>query len=170
MEAFAEYIGKLEGANDEGQVSRTPVYEATRELQVNLTENMTGLAVMEVREMYPHLMAAMKILRHPKVIGSIVGGRRLTEWATIETLSREEFGVSPNVSALKTEAFRGNDVFEWIANFDASTVTNSAFRKAREAAESYIIAQASLGDMDEDDFDSDEDDDFDSDEDDFEDF
>jgi hypothetical protein len=169
MEAFADYIGKLEGANDEGQVSRTPVYEATRELQVNLTENMTGLAVMEVREMYPHLQAAMKILRHPKVVASIVGGRRLTEWAVIETLSREEFGVAPNVSALKSEAFRGNDVFEWIANFDASTVTNSAFRKVRESAESYIIAQASLGDSD-DSFDEDEDDDFDSEEDDFEDF
>src|SRR5690606_646227 len=48
MQEFVTYIRKLEESyGDEGLVSRTPIYEATKMLQVNLSENMTGMALMQ---------------------------------------------------------------------------------------------------------------------------
>jgi hypothetical protein len=146
MTEFVNFVRKLEDSyGDEGLVSRTPVYEATKQLQVNLSENMTGMALMQTREMYFQLEEAMGILGDPAVVQSIVGGRRMNVWACIETLAREELGVSLNTAALRSEAVNGNAVFTWVADFDKSNVSDAAFRAAREAAEAYILAQATLG-------------------------
>jgi hypothetical protein len=147
MQEFVSYIRKLEDSyGDEGLVSRTPIYEATKLLQVNLSENMTGMALMQTREMYFQLDEAMAILGDPAVVQSVVGGRRLNVWSCIEALAREELQVSLNTAALRSEAQNGNAVFKWVSEFDKSAVADSAFRAARDAAESYILAQAALGD------------------------
>jgi hypothetical protein len=147
MTEFVNFVRKLEDSyGDEGLVSRTPVYEATKLLQVNLSENMTGMALMQTREMYFQLEEAMSILGDPAVIQAVVGGRRMNVWACIETLAREELGTSLNTAALRSEAVNGNAVFRWVAEFDKSSVSDSSFRAAREAAEAYILAQATLGD------------------------
>ncbi|MBL9027051.1 MAG: hypothetical protein JNL21_32950 [Myxococcales bacterium] len=146
MNEFVAYIRKLEDSyGDEGLVSTTPIYEATQQLQVNLSEHMTGMALMQTREMYFHLKEAMAILAHPAIVGSVVGGRRQSVWAVLETLAREELGTTLNVAALRNEAVYGNTVFRWVAGFDKSTVSTQAFREARAAAEGYILAQAALG-------------------------
>ena len=148
MQEFVSYIRKLEESyGDEGLVSRTPIYEATKLLQVNLSENMTGMALMQTREMYSQLEEAMTILGDPAVVQAVVGGRRLNVWSCIEALAREELGVSLNTAALRSEAQNGNAVFKWVSEFDKSSVADSAFRSAREAAEAYILAQAALGDV-----------------------
>ena len=96
-------------------------------------------------------------------------GRGRGVWAVIERLRREEPGfasppsgngngssngdsayagaVTPqagiDVGSLRTLAVQGNKVYQWIADFDRGTVTESQFADFREAAEAWIIAASS---------------------------
>lgn len=145
LREFADYIGKVENTDDQSMISPSGIYEATHLLQVNLTERMTGMALMQVREMHAQLQEAREILSAPEIANAVVGGRRRNMWAVLETLAREELQISLNTAALRTEAVDGNRLFSFVANFDRTTVTGGALRAAAESAKSYIYAQAALG-------------------------
>ena len=174
MTEVAEYIRRSEENGDEG-VSRQPVFQATKQLQFNLTEHMTGMALMQTTEMYHHLMEAKEILEDEQIVDFFGAGRRKNIWAVIERASKEWFDTAPNIAALRTLAVDGNRVFQWIADFDQPTVTEEQFEAFRSAAESWILAQAVAGgeefgrgrgdelEEEEDEFDDFGDDDFDSD-------
>ena len=142
MTEVARYIEKSEGSSlSESFVSRMPVFQATRQLQFNLTEHMTGMAHMQVTEMYAHLREAMDLLSSPEVLDAYASGRRRNVWTVIERASKDEFGTSPNIAGLRTLAVDGNRIFKWIADFDQGAVRNEAFRAFVDAAESWILAQ-----------------------------
>jgi hypothetical protein len=147
MREAAEYLSKRELSENEHLVSRTPIYEAAYHVQVNLTEHVTGLALMDVRLLYAQFKEAMSILGDPMVINAVVGGRRKNVWSVIDTLAREEFGQIPNTAALRTEAIEGNKVFTWLATADRSVQDPAAFEQVRQSIESYIIARASLAEF-----------------------
>ena len=175
MAEVAEYIDKTErvdeGAGEASPVSRSRVYQATRELQYNLTEYCTGMAHVQAREFYAQLQECFDILKDPEIMAYFGGNRRKSLWTVIEQLSKQEFGSAPNISAYRSLAVDGNQVFQWIANFSEGTIQQEDFRDFLQAAESYILNFTSVsgGDMeeapdfdDEDDFES-----IDDDEDDF---
>lgn len=145
MYEAAQHIRKLEDASgdtdDGAKVSRTPIYQATRELQYNLTEFATGMAHVQARETYAALQAAFDILKDPEIADHFGGGRRKTMWTTIERLSKAEFGSAPNIAAIRTMAVEGNRVFRWIAEFEQGAVTEDRFREFLAAAEAYVIAR-----------------------------
>ena len=147
MEKVAEYIRKVEDAKAElGEtlmVSRTPIYQAVRDLQYNLTEFSTGMAHMHAREMYSQLREALDILGDPEIIDHFAGGRRKSLWTAIERLSKAEFGDAPNISAIRTAAVEGNKVFRFVANFQQGAVAEDEFQQFRDAAEAWIIAKGS---------------------------
>jgi hypothetical protein len=146
MERMADYISRVEEKKtEEYSVSRQPIYQATKQLQYNLTEFMTGMAHMQVTEMYHQLQEAKSILEDPQIVDFFGNGRRRTLWTVIERGHKEWFSEAPNIAAIRTLAVDGNRVFQWIAAFDQSNVTDAAFDAAREAAESWIIAQADGG-------------------------
>ena len=148
MEEATEYIRRAEGADEtSGQrISRASLYDATRNLQYNLSTHATGMAHMQVREMYAHLSEAIEIFKHPEITDYFGGGRRKNMWTVIERLSMDEFRHAPNVSAIQTAAIEGNKVFQWVANFGGSgTVTEQAFKSFLESAEAWILSQASAG-------------------------
>jgi hypothetical protein len=146
-EKVAEYREKVERANAEAGstllVSRAPIYQAVRDLQYNLTEFCTGMAHMQVREMYSQLRDAMDLLGDPEIVDHFAGGRRKTMWTAIERLARSEFGEAPNISAIRIAAVEGNAVFRFIANFQQGAVTEEAFQRFIEAMEAWIIAKGS---------------------------
>jgi hypothetical protein len=146
-EKVAEYREKVERANAEAGstllVSRAPIYQAVRDLQFNLTEFCTGMAHMQVREMYSQLRDAMDLLGDPEIVDHFAGGRRKTMWTAIERLAKSEFGEAPNISAIRIAAVEGNAVFRFIANFQQGSVTEEAFQRFIEAAEAWIIAKGS---------------------------
>lgn len=177
MAKVAEYIDKTErveeGMSEASPVSRSTIYQATRELQYNLTEFCTGMAHMQVRELYAQLQEAFDILGDPEIIDHFGGTRRKTMWTVIEQLSKTEFGVAPNIAAVRTLAVDGNRVFQWIANFNEATVSHEEFLTFLEAAESYVLNIALVGEDVEADIEDDEwgEDDWDDDfKDDFDDF
>lgn len=146
-EKVAEYRAKVEDAKaEQGEsllVSRTPIYQAVRDLQYNLTEFCTGMAHMQVREMYSQLREAMDLLGDPEIIDHFAGGRRKTMWTAIERLSKSEYGEAPNINAIRIAAVEGNAVFRFIANFKQGAVAEDEFQRFIEAAEAWIIAKAS---------------------------
>ena len=176
MAEVAKYIDKTEqldeGASETSPVSRSAIYQATKELQYNLTENGTGMAHMQARELYAQLQEAFDLLGDPEVVAHFGGLRRKSLWTVIERLSRDELGTTPNIAAIRTLAVDGNSIFRWIAEFDEATATHDEFMNFLEAAESYILNMALVGsdlasfeddedDWGEDDWEDDFEDDFD---------
>ncbi len=174
MSAVANYIDKTEkiddGAASSSPVSKASVYQATRELQYNLTEYSTGMAHMQAHEMYSQLTEAFELLGDPEIVAHFGGLRRKSLWTVIERLSKDEFGSSPNIAAVKSLAVDGNRVFRWIAEFNEATTDHQQFLDFLGHAESYILNSALVGDQafdEDDDFDDEFDDDFDEFDDDF---
>ncbi|MBU6953582.1 hypothetical protein [Hahella sp. HN01] len=171
MAEVAEYIDKTEkvddGAGEFSPVSRSRIYQATRELQYNLTEYCTGMAHVQAREFYAQLQECFEILKDDEIMSYFGGNRRKSLWTVIERLSKEEFGASPNIAAHRSLAVDGNRIFQWIANFNEAAVRQEDFIAFLQAAESYILNFTSASDQEidefseEDDFEfADEDDDF----------
>jgi hypothetical protein len=140
MENVTEYIRRAEESGNLRPVSRQPIYQATKQLQYNLTEHATGMAHMQITEMYHHLIEAKTVLEH--AIPYFSTGSRKSLWTVIERASREWFEEAPNIAAIRSAAVDGNKVFQWIANFDQATVTDEQFQTFLEAAEAWILAQA----------------------------
>ena len=143
MAEVAEYIDKTErvdeGIGEFSPVSRSRIYQATRELQYNLTEYCTGMAHVQAREFYAQLQECFEILKDDEIMAYFGGNRRKSLWTVIERLSKEEFGASPNIAAHRSLAVDGNKIYVWIANFNESSVRQEDFAAFLQAAESYIL-------------------------------
>ncbi len=141
MEKATDFIRRSEeNASSERTVSRQPIYQATKQLQYNLTEHATGMAHMQITEMYHHLLEAKQVLEH--AISYFSTGSRKSLWTVIERASREWFDEAPNISAIRSAAIDGNRVFQWIAAFDQSSVTDEQFQVFLESSEAWILATA----------------------------
>ncbi len=144
MQNTTEYIRRSEeNSSPDRPVSRQPLFQATKQLQYNLTEHATGMAHMQIQEMYFHLKEAKAVLEH--AIDSFSTGSRKSLWTVIERASREWFNESPNIAAVRSAAVDGNRVFQWIANYDAGSVVEDDFRTFVDAAEAWILTQAESG-------------------------
>ena len=125
-------------------VSRAPLYQATKNLQYNLTEHMTGMSHVQVTEDYAHLQEALDIIRSEDIINHF-GGRRKTLWSVIERVAKEDLGTTVPTAPLRTIAVEGNKIFQWIASFESEGgVREVDFDMLLSAAESWIISQASM--------------------------
>ncbi len=137
-----EVVDYIQRVEENDNVSRQPLYQIIRDIQYNLTTHMTGMALMQVTEMYSHLQEAIDLLKDEVIVDHLAGGRRKNMWTVIERLWQEEFSQTPNVSALRTAAVEGNKIFQFIAAFDAGSVSDAQFQAFLDAAEAYILAQA----------------------------
>ena len=155
MSEVAEYIRKSEGSHsNQSWVSRTPIYQATQNLQYNLSENMTGMSHLQVTEDYAHLQEALGIIKSQDVLDSY-GGRRKSVWTVIEQIAKEDLGTMVPSGPIRTSAVEGNKIFQWIAKFNEGTVKDADFKELISAGEAWIIAQASM-EEDDDSFGSDD--------------
>jgi hypothetical protein len=153
MEEVATFIDRSESSFRD-RVNRQGVEQALRELQYNLTERMAGMALKQVTEMYNQLkqtdpdsglLGGLDILRHQEVVGQLSSGRRRDEWSVIERLAKEEFGTSPNVSALRTSAVEGFKVVDYIATFKPDNFDETRFNAFIASAKAWILAQQVAG-------------------------
>jgi len=153
MEEVATYIDRTESSFRK-RVNRQGVLQAITELQYNLTERMAGMALTQVTEMYNQLrqteadsgvLGGLDIMSHPEVVGQLSSGRRRDLWSVIERLAKEEFGVSPNVSALRTSAVEGFKVVEFIAAFKPGQFDEDVFDAFVDSAKSWILSQQLAG-------------------------
>jgi hypothetical protein len=149
MVEIADFIDKAEklkgGRSEESPVSPRPIYHAMKELQYNLSEHCTGMASMQVRELYAQLMEAFDVLRDPDVIASFGGVRRRNMWTVIAELSRRTFGAAPPTGPIIRLAVEGNRIFQLAAEFDEATFTPDDLNTLIEMGESYIINSSLVG-------------------------
>lgn len=154
MEEVAAYIDRSETSFRE-RVNRQSVVQAIREVQYNLTERMAGMALTQVTEMYNQLrqtesdsgvLGGLDILGHREVVAQLSSGRRRDEWSVIERLSKEEFGVAPNISALRTSATEAFRVVDYIASFRPGRFDDEAFDEFIASAKAWILTQQLAGD------------------------
>ncbi len=149
MAEVADYIDKTEkvttGTTESSPVSRARIYQATRDLQYNLTEYCTGMAHIQARELYAQLQECVDLLRDPEILAYFGGNRRKSLWTVIEKLSKQEFGGSPNIAALRSLAVDGNTIFRFIADFTEGGVRQEQFNRFLQAAEAYILNYSTVG-------------------------
>lgn len=154
MEEVAIFIDKSESSFRDNQVNRQGIEQAVQELAYNLTQNMAGMALTQVTEMYNQLtqtdqangdLGGLDLMRHPEVIAQLSSGRRRDEWAVIERLAREEFGVVPNISATRTSAVEGFKVIDFIATFQPGQSDDSGFEQFIASAKAWILAHNVAG-------------------------
>ena len=115
---------------------------------------MAGMALTQVTEMYNQLtqtdsangdLGGLDLMRHPEVVAQLSSGRRRDEWAVIERLAREEFGVLPNISATRTSAVEGFKVIDFIAAFQPGRNDDSRFEEFIASAKAWILAHNVAG-------------------------
>ncbi|NEP02455.1 MAG: hypothetical protein F6K58_28170 [Symploca sp. SIO2E9] len=124
-------------------VSNSRIYQVTEDLQYNLSDHMTGMAHLQVTEDYNHLQEAIEII-YSDDVRSYYGGSTQSLWSTIERIAKEEFGQAPNTETIKTMAVDGNKIFEWIANFNSSSVKSSQFEQLISSVEAWVLARETL--------------------------
>lgn len=150
MSEVADYIGKTEKVDDgrgaSSPVSRTPIYQAIRELQYNLSEYATGMAHKQAHEVYSQLTEALDLLSDSEIIAHFGGSRRKSMWTVIEQLGKTELNRSIPIGPTLRVALDGNKVFRAASSFDEGTVADEDFEEFLEAAESYILNSALVGD------------------------
>ncbi|MEL6440782.1 MAG: hypothetical protein AAFQ80_16190 [Cyanobacteria bacterium J06621_8] len=146
MVEVTQFVSKREGIRrGDNQPSRSQLYQAIRNLQYNLTEYMTGMAHLQVTEDYAHLQEAIALLKMEDIINHF-GGRRRSIWDVIERVAKQDLGITVQTSVTRTLAVEGNRVYQWIADFNESTVREEEFKAFLKSAEAWIIAKASLQD------------------------
>ncbi len=143
MAEVAQYIKKTEISRAGDVVSRGPIFQATKNLQYNLTEYMTGMAHRQVHEDYAYLQDALELLKSSEII-SYFGGRRKSLWNVVEQVAKQDLGISVNTANIRTLAVEGNKVFHWIANFTEGVVREDDFKTFVSAAEAWILAEAGV--------------------------
>jgi hypothetical protein len=153
MEEVATYIDRTE-SSFRRRVNRQGLVQGIQELQYNLTERMAGMALTQVTEMYNQLrqtdadsgvLGGLDILGHPEVVGQLASGRRRDQWSVIERLAKEEFSVSPNVSALRTSAVESFKVVDFVATFRDGQYDEDEFESFIASAKAWILAQQLAG-------------------------
>jgi hypothetical protein len=144
MSEVSEYIRKQEeNSSSSGRISRTPIFQATKELQYNLTEHMTGMAHLQVAEMHAHLKEAIDLLKSEDVIDHF-GGRRKNMFRVIERIAAEDMGITIPTSLIRTIAVEGANILQnWVATFDQQTYTEDQFLGLLTSGEAWIIDEAS---------------------------
>lgn len=149
MAEVADYIDKTEkvnlGTSESSPVSRARIFQATRDLQYNLTEYCTGMAHIQARELYAQLQECVELLRDPEVLAYFGGNRRKSLWTVIEKMSKQEFGAGPNIAALRSLAVDGNTIFRFVADFSEGAIRQEEFARFLDAAEAYILNYSTLG-------------------------
>lgn len=145
MEKAVEYINKEEAnsSDRDDKISRSPIEEAIRNLQYNLSYYANDIAedTLVIKEQFN---MAKSIMTDDDVIAAVGVTRRGNMWSLIERLAAEEFEKSSKVSLLRTIGIEGYRILQHVANFDGG-FSDDQFRQFLKSAESWIIAQASLG-------------------------
>ena len=109
---------------------------------------MTGSAPKKTTEMYRHLEEALDIIGSEDVLNHM-GGRRKSMLVVIERMGRASLGVAIPATTLVTIAERGNDIFQFIADFAAENVDDDEFQRFLDACKACIVSQAALEPRDE---------------------
>jgi hypothetical protein len=129
--------------NDPRQISRASVVSAIVSLQQNLTQFVTGSAFTKIEELLSHLNECQDLLTGAPIVARY-GGVEQSVTSTIKNMGLYFLDVSLPVEDLFELAERGNDVFNFVADFTRGNLREEPFQDFLEAAQQTIIARAAI--------------------------
>ena len=148
MTEVATFIEKTEAVNrsikETSHVSRRAIYQTAKELQHNLTEYCTGMALTKIQELYDQLKNCFDIINDEEIVVHFCGAGRKSFWTVIEQISKQEFGYVPNIHSHRDMAQSGKAIFDWLASFNEKSETDDRFNDFLQAVETYILAASSV--------------------------
>lgn len=145
MTEVVDYITKTETSSNKTFVSKLSLYQVIKEIQYNLTSHMTGMAHIQVTEMYNHLQEAIDIMSDNHITQQVAQGRTKNLWSVVDLLHQDVFGTSANITAYKTAAVQGYNLIKMISEFNESLISETEFNNLILTAESYILALGEEG-------------------------
>ena len=131
-------------------VSPAGIFQVTQDLQRNLSDHMGGKLREDTLELYAQLQECVRILSHREIVQRLAGASHNNMWGVIDNLSRQEFGITPNISASRTVAVEGHKIFQWIADYRGNSnqgqidTENLELGRLLSAIEAYVVAEAQL--------------------------
>jgi hypothetical protein len=91
---------------------------AKHALQANIQAHMTGVAVMQVRDLRRQRQLIEAVMTNPQVIEQFACGHPDGLWAAVSNLNHGDYGSIGKLLALHEVAIARNDIFAWIEPFD----------------------------------------------------
>jgi hypothetical protein len=92
-------------------------------LEANIQAYMTGIALMQVRDLSRQVRLIKQVMQRPAVITQFACGHRDGLWAAVNNLNSGHYGSIGRLLALHQVALARNDIFNWIEPFEGSTAS-----------------------------------------------
>jgi hypothetical protein len=124
--------------------SRATVAFAVDQLRFNINANVSGAALMRVRELVGDLDTIQRILARSEVIGQVACGHRDGVLAVVNILNGREPSVTPNAVAISRADDARTDLLTLVADEDTDFDNDATFDLAVEAATTLDAAEAWL--------------------------
>jgi hypothetical protein len=134
-------------SNDPRQISRAGVISAITSLQHNLSQYVTGSAFKKIKGLQSYLNEAHDLLTSAPAAARFGGIDRSVNTA-INEMGRKFLQVNLPVEDLFEWAERGNDVFNYIADFQRGDLREEPFQNFLDAAQQTILARAAIDEAD----------------------
>jgi hypothetical protein len=114
--------------------ARQAIDVARDSIKANLEANLSGVAMMQIREQTVRLKEALDVFNHPEVIQQVACGQH-DHLSAIAGLNGGGRTMIANLVALHQTAIARNDIYNFIAPFQPRTGgKKKRFRRARKAA------------------------------------
>jgi hypothetical protein len=114
--------------------ARAAIAVARDNLVANLEANLTGVAMMQIRELSGRLRQALAVFNHPEVIRQVAYGQ-YDHLSAIANLNGSGQPMLGSLLALHDTAIARNDIYDWIAPFNQKQFTaGQRFDRALRAA------------------------------------
>jgi hypothetical protein len=118
VRSVADYLALFGCESCDEPAILEPVAQATLSLQSVISENLTGLDVMQATDVWLQLESTLQLLDNQEVVAQLAGGRPGGVWAVIPALIEDEGRTAPDVATLHDQALARRDVFAWVAGYD----------------------------------------------------
>jgi hypothetical protein len=124
--------------------SRATVVFAVDQLRFNINANVSGAALMRIRELLLDLETVQEILANPEVVGQVACGHRDGVLAVVNILNGLDPSVTPNAVAISRANDARTDLLALVADNYTNLDDNTTFDRAVEAATTLDAAEAWL--------------------------
>jgi hypothetical protein len=133
IDAFIEFNNSECDCDGGFNPAKQAVKVARDSLEANLEANLSGVAMMQIREQTVRLQEALEVFNHPEVIEQVACGQH-DHLSAIAALNGGGRTMIANLVALHKTAIARNRIYNFIAPFQAKPGKNKRFRQARKAA------------------------------------
>jgi hypothetical protein len=136
VDAFLQFIRDACLCEDDSIAGREGIRVAADSLSWNLEQHLTGIAVMQIRDLSDQLDEALGLINNAEVIEQAACGQR-DRFAAIARLNGGDPSMVPNLVALNDTAAARNSIYNFIAPFADDHQTDA--KRFDDAAKAAVV-------------------------------